>query len=347
MNSTFEIKSTDKSILKRLQAKIDSKTKPLGALGHLEDLALKIGAIQNTETPILLHPSIVVFAGDHGLADEDVSQYPKEVTAQMVLNFLADGAAINVFAKQNLMELYIVDAGVDFNFDQYHPHFLNKKVGEGTNNSLEGSAMTSDEFNQCLHHGKEVVQGLVRKGCNVVGFGEMGIGNTSSASLIMSQLLDLPIEDCAGRGTGLDDTGLNRKIEILKNVQDLHKNTNSAEEVLQAFAGFEIVQMIGAILQAAASKMVVMVDGFIASVAFLAASKINSDVKDYAIFCHASAEQGHQLLLEHLEAEPILNLGMRLGEGTGCAVAYPILESSVNFLNKMASFESAGVSRDQ
>jgi len=346
MKPIFHIEPLDRSIATEIQKAIDTKTKPLGALGRLEKIALKIGLIQQTTKPVLNKPAMVVFAGDHGLAAEGVSQYPKEVTAQMVLNFLDKGAAINVFTKQHGMELFIVDAGVDFDFEGYSDHFLNQKVRKGTRNALVESALTKSEYHESLQKGKKIAAKLSGQGTNIIGFGEMGIGNTSSASLIMSQVLGLPIEDCVGKGTGLNEGGLVKKMEVLKKVKEMHQEVLEIDTILQAYGGYEIIQMVGAMLQAAEQKMIILVDGFIASAAFLVAAKLHTEVKEYAIFCHKSAEQGHQRLLAHLDAKPILTLGMRLGEGTGCAVAFPIIQSSVNFLNEMASFESAGVSTD-
>ncbi|WP_281615745.1 nicotinate-nucleotide--dimethylbenzimidazole phosphoribosyltransferase [Flammeovirga sp. SubArs3] len=331
------------NIEKQLQQKIDLKTKPLGALGMLEKLAFQIGKIQNTLTPKLSKPSLVVFAGDHGIAKSGVSAYPQEVTFQMVLNFLNGGAAVNVFSQQNHFDLKIVDAGVNFDFE-VNDQLKNAKVGKGTKNFLEEKAMSKEEFEACLQNGKAIVKEMAQKGSNVIGFGEMGIGNTSSSAMIMSSLIDLPLEKCVGRGTGVDDEQLKNKIDILQKAKDFHGSINSAEEVMATFGGFEMAQMCGAMLEAYEQNMIILVDGFIASNTFLVAYKMNPAIIQNAIFCHLSNESGHKVLLDELNVSPILNLGMRLGEGTGCTVAYPIIESAVNFLNEMASFESAGVS---
>jgi nicotinate-nucleotide--dimethylbenzimidazole phosphoribosyltransferase len=330
------------NLKEQLQHKINSKTKPIGALGMLEKLALQIGTIQNTLTPSLKKPTIIVFAGDHGIANEGVSAYPQEVTYQMVMNFLHGGAAINVFSTQHGINLKIVDAGVNFDFDKYE-NLINAKIDKGTKSFLHQKAMTETQLLQCFEKGKEIVTQLANEGCNVVGFGEMGIGNTSSASMLMSYLCNLPIEHCVGRGTGLNDEQLQHKIAILKQAKAFHGNIENPKEVLQTFAGFEMAQMCAAMLSAFENNMILLVDGFIASNAFLVAYKINPLIKNNAIFCHLSDESGHQHLLNFLQAEPILKLNMRLGEGTGCAIAYPIIESAVAFLNNMASFESAGV----
>ena len=347
MKPLFNIEPISQTIKADLQSVIDAKTKPLGALGQLEELALQIGGIQQTINPKLSNPSLIVLAGDHGLVDSGVSQYPKEVTARMVMNFLSGGAAINVFTRQHGIKLIIVDAGVDHDFDHYTDSFLNRKIRGGTRNMLYGNSIFEEEYYQCLQNGKEIVQNLKKSGCNVIGFGEMGIGNTSSASLIMSQALELPLEACIGRGTGLTDQGLTKKIRLLKKVKEKHFNAITIESALQAFGGYEIVQMVGAILQAAEEKMIVLVDGFVAGAAFLAASKLYPEVTNYAVFCHLSAERGHKLFFENIGVKPLLQLDMRLGEGTGCAIAFPIIQSSVNFLNEMASFESAGVPKKQ
>jgi len=331
------------TIIEQLQHKIDFKTKPLSALGTLEKLALQIGTVQNSLSPVLSKPTIVVFAGDHGIAKEGVSAYPQEVSFQMVMNFLQGGAAINVFSKQHNIALKVVDAGVNFDFEP-NENLINSKIAQGTNSFLHQKAMTETQLQQCFAKGNEIVNQISENGCNIIGFGEMGIGNTSSATMLMSYLCKLPIEQCVGRGTGLDDKQFENKISILKQTQVFHGNIENPKEVLQTFGGFEIAQMCGAILAAFENNMLILVDGFIASNAFLVAYKINSAIINNAIFCHLSDEFGHQNLLNYLSVEPILKLNMRLGEGTGCAVAYPIIESAVSFINNMASFKSAGVS---
>jgi len=332
-------------LYQQIQDKINNKTKPLGALGLLEKLAFQIASIQNTLTPELVKPHIIVFAGSHGIAGDGVSAYPSEVTPQMVLNFINGGAAINVFTRQNQIELLLVDAGVDYAFEP-NEKLIDAKVNDGTKSFLRESAMTELEYKTCMEKGASLVGEVKKTGCNVIGFGEMGIGNTSSASVLMSKLLNLPIEVCVGKGTGLDDNQLIKKIEILQKALQKHNNLNDdPEAVIQTFGGFEMAMMCGAMLEAARQEMIILVDGFIASVVYLCALKIDETVKNFAVFCHQSGEKGHKLLLEYLEAEPLLQMEMRLGEGTGCAVAYPLLQSAVAFMNEMASFESAGVSQ--
>jgi nicotinate-nucleotide--dimethylbenzimidazole phosphoribosyltransferase len=327
-----------------VQRKINQKTKPLGALGILEQLAFQIAHIQQSLSPTLQKPHIVVFAADHGIAEEGVSAYPQEVTWQMVYNFLNGGAAINVFARQHQIALQIVDAGVKHSFDN-HPHLIHQKIAWGTQNFKKQPAMTPEQMKQCLQYGRQVVQKIAEKGCNVIGFGEMGIANTSSASVLMSLLLEIPIEECVGAGTGLSSPQIEHKKAVLKESIARYPLSSNPEDVLHYFGGFEIAQMVGAILEAYEHKMVILVDGFIASAAFLVAYAMNPSIKENAIFCHQSAEKGHQKLLDMLGVSPIMNLSMRLGEGTGCAVAYPILESAVRFLTEMASFDDAQVSK--
>lgn len=335
-------------IEKELKALIDHKTKPLGSLGMLEGLAQQIGEVLGTTAPVLTAAHLVVFAADHGIALEGVSAFPQEVTRQMVMNFLNGGAAINVFCRQHGLELQIIDAGVNADFDPELPLGA-EKVARGTASFLKGPAMSEDQFNVCLAHGEKVVAAIAEKGCNVIGFGEMGIGNTSSAAVLMSLICDLPLADCIGRGTGLDDTQLLRKQSVLEaSIANyfVHHGSQPSDirELMAYFGGFEILEMAGAMIAAVERNMLVLVDGFIATAAYLCALKLNAAVRNKAIFCHQSEEKGHQLLLSYLEARPLLQLGLRLGEGTGCALAYPLLESAVRFLKEMASFDSAAIS---
>ena len=341
---TFNISPVQGSLQHSLQQKIDSKTKPLGALGKLESLALKIGGIQQSLAPQLKRPVILVFAGDHGIAEAGVSPFPQAVTYQMVLNFLAGGAAINVFARQHGILLRVVDAGVAAEFPAY-PELINSKIAKGTANFLNQPAMTLDQCQAAILQGKTLALAESAAGSNVLGFGEMGIANTSSAAALMSVLCGLPVSQCAGRGTGLDDSGLSNKMKILQQALDHHGlNDSDPLKVLATFGGFEVAMMVGAMLGAAEKGALLLIDGFIATAALLVASKLHAAVLEYCIFTHLSGEAVHSRLLAALEAEPLLDLGMRLGEGTGCAVAYPLLQSAVHFLNEMASFESAGVS---
>ncbi len=330
---------------REIQKKIDLKTKPVGSLGKLEEIALKIASIQKTLKPELKKPTILVFAGDHGLTEEGVSPFPKEVTYQMVMNFLSGGAAINVFCRQNKIQLKVVDAGVDFDFPSDFA-LVHAKIQRGTKNILKEPAMSSAICIQAIDKGREILRQEHSKGCNTIGFGEMGIGNTSIASLLMHKFTGVDIKDCTGRGTGHDDKGLKRKIEILEAASKKY-NVTDPLEILATYGGLEISMMCGAMLEAKKHKMIILVDGFISSAAILAASAMDSSILNNTIFCHASTEPGHRLMLEYLKADPVVNLGMRLGEGSGVAVVFPIIHSAVSFLNEMASFEDAGVSNKE
>ena len=326
-----------------IQQIIDLKTKPLGALGLLEKIALKIGLVQQQPKLELKNPHLIVFASDHGISQSGVSAYPTEVTPQMVLNFLNNGAAINVFCNQNKIELSIVDSGVNYDFDNY-TILKNCKIAKSTKNFLYESAMTSTQLDECFTHSQKIVAEIAKKGTNIIGFGEMGIGNTSSASMLVHYLTNLPLEQCVGRGTGLNDEQLKTKLEILSQAKNTHGEIKDPKQILATFGGFEVAQMTGAMLATYEHNMLLMIDGYIASAALLVASKLKPEILNNAIFCHQSDEFGHQYLLNYFNEEPILKINLRVGEGTGCALAYPIIESAVNFFNDMASFESAGVS---
>ncbi|MGQ0443186.1 MAG: nicotinate-nucleotide--dimethylbenzimidazole phosphoribosyltransferase [Methylophilaceae bacterium] len=343
----IEVSPPDTALRIELKQKINQKTKPLGTLGLLEELALQISLIQQTLTPQLVKPAMMVFAGDHGIAEVGVSSFPQAVTAQMVMNFLDGGAAINVFSRQHSILLRVVDSGVNYDFGQT-PHLIHAKIARGTANFLRESAMTNVQCEQALTVGYQLATKEISSGSNIIGFGEMGIGNTSSASCLMSVLCDLPMAKCVGRGTGLNDEGLAKKITVLQQALDYHHlDGRNPIQVLATFGGFEIAMMVGAMLAAAQQKVVLLIDGFIATAALLVAAKSQPAILDYCIFSHCSDEAGHKLMLSHLNAKPILNLSLRLGEGTGAALAYPIVQSAVHFLNEMASFESAGVSQKE
>ncbi|KQX06312.1 hypothetical protein ASC72_22305 [Flavobacterium sp. Root420] len=333
-----------KDFSRLLQEKIDGKTKPVGALGTLESLAFQMATVFETLNPKIINPNIAVFAADHGIANHSVSAYPQDVTRQMVGNFLEGGAAINVFCKQNNIHLSIVDSGVNYDFPT-NANLINAKIAKGTQSFLHAPAMSKTELQLCFEKGKSIVEDIAKTGSNCIGFGEMGIGNTSTASVLMSLLTDFSIEECVGKGTGVENKKLIQKKQFLKKAIENYFGQAELKEQLAYFGGFEIIQMASGMLTAFENKMLILVDGFICSVAFLIASKMNPAIIKNAIFCHCSAEQAHQKLLHYLNAKPILNLDLRLGEGTGCAIAFPILKSAEAFLNEMASFESAGVSR--
>ncbi len=333
-----------------LQHIIDRKTKPLGALGQLEALALQLGLIQKTETPRFQAPQMVVFAADHGITDEGVSAFPQVVTQQMVANMLAGGAAVNVFARQHGFALTVVDAGVCAELPATPepdpalpepPVLLRRKIGFGTRNACVAAAMSLAQAEQAVKAGMNTVRDLPG---NVLALGEMGIGNTSSTAMIFSLLTRTPIEQAAGRGTGLDDAQLLRKMRTLNKALQRHAHAKDPMEVLHCVGGFEIAMMVGAMLQAASQRRVVLVDGFIAGAAALLAIRLEPCAKDYMVFSHVGAEYGHRTLLAVIGAKPLLDMDLRLGEGTGALLAWPLVQSAAAFMTEMASFDSAGVS---
>ncbi len=323
-----------------LQHILDSKTKPLGSLGRIEGLALQLGLILGSTQPELHQPQMVVFAGDHGLAARGVSAYPSDVTWQMVENFLAGGAAVSVLARQHGLALTVVDAGVA---KEIAPRegLQQRKVAPGTADCSTGPAMSAAQCDQALAAGAEVVRGLPG---NALLLGEMGIGNTSSAALLMARLMHLPLSLCVGRGTGLDEAGVVRKLKVLQEALDVNGDARTPLAALAAFGGFEVAMMCGAVLEAAAQRRVIVVDGFIATSAVLVAHALQPLVLQRCVFAHRSGERGHTLMLAQMQAEPLLELGLRLGEGSGAALAWPLLPSACAILRDMASFSSAGVS---
>ena len=336
---------TDPLLTQALQHQLDHKTKPLGALGRLEDLALKLGQILGTQTPTLEQPQMLVCAADHGLAARGVSAFPSDVTWQMVENFLAGGAAVSVLARQHGLALTVVDCGVARDIAPRatapgQPQLLLRKVAPGTQDASTGPAMSAAQCAQALANGREVVRGLPG---NALLLGEMGIGNTSVASLLLARLCGISLDDCTGAGTGLDSAGIARKRAVL--AQALEANVSAVEplDALAALGGFEVATLVGAVLQAALERRVIVVDGFITSAAVLVAARLQPHVLQRCVFAHRSAEPGHALMLAHLQAQPLLNMGLRLGEGSGAALAWPLLQSACAILREMASFEAAGV----
>jgi nicotinate-nucleotide--dimethylbenzimidazole phosphoribosyltransferase len=328
------------ALAEALRLRIDQKTKPLGALGQIEDLMLTLGLIQGSETPALEAPQMMVFAGDHGLAARGVSAYPSDVTWQMIENFLAGGAAVSVLARQHGLALTVVDAGVRHDFAP-RAGLAMAKIAPGTADALSGPAMSAEQCAEAIRKGRAL---LSERPGNAVLLGEMGIGNTSAAALILARLCGHPVEACVGRGTGLDDAQLQRKTEVLAQVLAKHPQAQEPLDVLATFGGFEIAMMAGAVLQAALERRVIVVDGFIASSAVLVAARLQPAVLQRCVFAHRSNENGHRLMLEALQARPLLDLGLRLGEGSGAALAWPLLESACRILREMASFAQAGVS---
>ncbi|MDD3352453.1 nicotinate-nucleotide--dimethylbenzimidazole phosphoribosyltransferase [Zoogloea sp.] len=332
----------DQGIAAALRQRIDTKTKPVGALGRLESLALQIGLVQQSLNPVLRQPQMLVFAGDHGAARAGVSAYPQDVTWQMVENFLAGGAAINVFSRQMGMGLRVVDAGVAHDFG-VRPGLIGAKIAPGTANYLEAPAMSASQRDASVARGRQIAHELAANGCNVVGFGEMGIGNTASASLLTHCLAGADLDTVIGRGTGLDDAGLARKRALLARAVARGGRCSDPLAALAEYGGFEIAMMAGAMLGGAEKGLLLLIDGFIVTSALLVAHALEPAILDYCIFAHRSQEPGHGLQLVHLGAEPLVELDLRLGEGTGAVLVYPLVQAAVNFLNEMASFESAGV----
>lgn len=330
----------DASLAARLDARINDKTKPLGSLGALERLARQIGLIQGSDHPVLRQSAIVVCAGDHGVTAEGVSAYPQSVTWQMVENFLAGGAAINIFARQNECALYIVDTGVNHDFGP-RDGLLDRKIAPGTANFCQGPAMTAQQCQAALQAGFQFAESLQ---ADVLGFGEMGIGNTTAAAALMAAFTGVPVQECVGAGTGLDAQGIARKTDAVTRALHLHAQASAPLERLAALGGFEIAFMTGAMLGAAQRRKVILIDGFIVTSALLVAAALQPAVLEYCVFSHCSDEAGHRRMLQYLGATPLMQLDLRLGEGTGAALALPLLRAAINFLERMATFSSASVS---
>ncbi|MGO2318038.1 MAG: nicotinate-nucleotide--dimethylbenzimidazole phosphoribosyltransferase [Vibrio toranzoniae] len=331
-----------------IQHRIDQKTKPIGALGLLEKVAHQLALIQSqgqesaVEHIELNKPSIIIFAGDHGIADEGVSIAPSAVTQQMVLNFLNGGAAINCFCAVNDIDIKVVDTGILLPVESDSPMLISQRLGTRTNNFANEAAMSLEAVERGIELGAQLVSKTISNGSNVIMFGEMGIGNTSSASAILSALTNRTAVECVGLGTGINNQQLTRKVAVVEQGVARCKGLDP-KSILAQVGGYEIVQMVGAFLGAYQNRIPVLVDGFIVSVAAYVATLIEPNCRDYMIFAHRSEESGHKILLELLDAEPLLDLGLRLGEGTGAALAMPIIRAAAEFYNNMASFESAGV----
>ncbi len=322
-------------------------TKPAGSLGLLEDIAVRLADCLQTDTPEINTINIAVFAADHGVANEGISAFPQEVTTQMVANFLQGGAAISVLAKQLNAQLDIVDVGTLTPLPA-QAGLTVKQIGKGTANSVNQEAMTMEQLEAALNAGQEIVQKAIANDADIFIGGEMGIGNTTSASALYSALLGLSPIETSGAGTGLDESGIAHKAEIITQILDTHKDCgDNAIAWLRCVGGFEIVALTGAYIHAAQSGIPILVDGFISSVAALCAVNINPSVNDYLFFSHLSAEQGHKKVLATLEQTPLLDLGLRLGEGSGAAVAVNLLQSACKLHNEMATFEEAAVATKQ
>lgn len=341
-------KPIDRSAVAAARARQDRLTKPLGALGRLEEIAIQLAGLQGCTCPQLASPHIILFAGDHGIVAEDVSAYPSEVTGQMLANFASGGAAISVLARTINAPLEIVDVGSLL--DTVPQGVVADKIAKGTQNFRRRAAMTAEELSHALHAGQRAVQRAAKQGADILLLGEMGIGNTSAASALCAALLPCPARDVVGRGTGLDGDRLTHKVRMIEESLSHHGLlpvngvAADAERALLAVGGHEIAALTGATLSAAQNGLPVLVDGFICTGAALAAARINSGVTDWLFFAHRSAEAGHRAILDALHAEPLLDLGLRLGEGSGAALAYPLLAQAVHLHGEMATFDDAGVS---
>lgn len=343
---TFNIQKPNEKILPQIIDKIDNLNKPKGALGRLETLAEQICLIQQTLLPTLQHPCHLLFGGDHGIEREGVSVSPRDVTWQQMLNFTRGGGGVNMFCRQHHFTLYIIDMGVDHDLTD-NPDIINRKVAHGTRNFLYEPAMTEEEFQQAIETGCEMVDRCYDDGCNIICMGEMGIANTSPSSIWMHLFGNIPLDACIGVGAGLNDVGLQHKREILyKAVARFNTNNNTdTEYIIRYFAGFEMAGAIGAMLRAAEKGMIVMVDGFIMTACMLAASRLYPEILRYAVFGHCGDEGGHRKMLDLMHAQPLLQLGLRLGEGTGALCAYPIIESAVHMVNEMNNFQNANITK--
>lgn len=338
----------------QIQSKIDNLNKPKGSLGRLETLAFQICQAQHTLEPHLSHPCHILFGGDHGIEREGVSFSPREVTWQQMINYTRGGGGVNMFCRQHGFKLRIVDVGVDYDLPQLliatgsqdtDNKIINRKIAYGTNSFLHESAMTDQEWKKALAVGAEMVEDCYRERCNIVSFGEMGIGNTSPSSVIMHLLLDIPLHECVGAGSGLSSEGIRHKYEVLKQSVENYQKLSSPPSVGQYFCGLEMAAAVGGMLKAAELGMLVLVDGFIMTACMLVARDMNPDVMKYAIFGHCGDEGGHKHMLDAMGAEPLLHLGLRLGEGTGAICAYPIVQSAVNMINEMDNFQHAQITK--
>ncbi len=341
----------DRSELKSaLQNKIDNLNKPKGSLGTLESLALQIGLLQETLSPTLSHPCHLLFGADHGIEREGVSVSPREITWQQMINFTRGGGGVNMFCRQHGFDLHIVDVGVDYDLTPY-PEIINRKIADGTGNFLYEPAMTYEQMNEAIQVGSDMVDHCLAKGCNVLSIGEMGIANTSPSSIWMHLFLGIPLDQCVGAGAGLNSAGIQHKLDVLQ--RSVFRFVNEVEpeerdnpiEIIRQFGGFEMVAAIGAMISAAEHKMIVLVDGFIMTACMLAASQLYPEVLRAAVFCHQGDESGHKLMLQGMGVKGLLNLGLRLGEGTGALCAYPIVESAVRMINEMNNFENAKITK--
>ena len=344
---TFDIQPVNTALKTAIQEKIDNLNKPKGSLGRLEELAMQISLIQQTLEPSLAHPCHLLLGGDHGIEREGVSVSPREVTWQQMINFSQGGGGVNMFCRQHGFNLRIVDVGVDYDLSNI-PGIINRKIARGTNNFLYEPAMSEEEFNRAIQVGVDLVDECFAEGCRVLSIGEMGIANTSPSSIWMSLLGDIPLKDCIGAGAGLNNEGIRHKYEVLLNALNNYRSMipqPSAISPLAYFGGFEMIATIGAMLRAAELHLVILVDGFIMTACALAAIRLYPATQDYMIFTHCGDESGHKMMLDIVDAKPLLHLGLRLGEGTGALCAFPIVDSAVRMMNEMNNFDNAKITK--
>ena len=344
----FDIQPLDKSMQAAIQEKIDNLNKPKGALGRLEELAMQICLIQQTLEPSLAHPCHLLLGGDHGVEREGVSVSPREVTWQQMINFTHGGGGVNMFCRQHGFKLRIVDVGVDYDFSNIDG-IIDRKIARGTKNFLYEPAMSEEEFDRAIQIGSDLVDDCAAEGCRILCIGEMGIGNTSPSSIWMSIFGNIPLKDCIGAGAGLNDDGIRHKYEVLSQAVSRHHSylspLTSHLSPLRIFGGFEMIAAIGAMLRAAERHLVILVDGFIMTACAMAAIKLYPASQDYMIFTHCGDESGHKMMLDIIDAKPLLHLGLRLGEGTGALCAFPIIDSAVRMMNEMNNFDNAKITK--
>jgi len=344
----FNIQPTDKTLQTAIQAKIDNLNKPKGSLGRLEELAMQVCLIQQTLAPSLAHPCHLLLGGDHGIEREGVSVSPREVTWQQMINFTRGGGGVNMFCRQHGFKLRVVDVGVDYDLSSV-PGIIDRKIARGTKNFLYEPAMSEEEFHQAIQVGADLVDDCIAEGCRILGIGEMGIGNTSPSSIWMHLFGNIPIDLCIGAGAGLDTPGIRHKREVLAKALARHQpalsTLHSQPSTLQYFGGFEMIAAIGAMLRAAEQHLIILIDGFIMTACAVAAIKLYPASQDYMIFTHCGDESGHKKMLDIVGAKPLLNLGLRLGEGTGALCAFPIIDSAVRMMNEMNNFDNAKITK--
>ena len=343
----FNISSIDRSMLAAIQEKIDNLNKPKGSLGRLEELAMQICLIQQTLEPSLAHPCHLLLGGDHGIEREGVSVSPREITWQQMINFTRGGGGVNMFCRQHGFKLRIVDVGVDYDFSDVNG-IIDRKIARGTKNFLYEPAMSEEEFDRAIQIGSDLVDDCIAEGCRILSIGEMGIGNTSPSSIWMSIFGDIPLKNCIGAGAGLDNDGIRHKYEVLskalKNYQaSIHQPSTISH--LTYFGGFEMISAIGAMLRAAEHHLIILIDGFIMTACAIAAIRLYPAAQDYMIFTHCGDESGHKMMLDIVDARPLLHLGLRLGEGTGALCAFPIIDSAVRMMNEMNNFQKARITK--